>query len=169
MIRCMGFKRFFYSCFNLSNDNNMESPIDWTKITKDVPAFSLKGEKKRCKVVSVYDGDTIKVVFPIHNTMYKWNCRINGVDTPELRTKNELEKKYGYEVRDKLREKILDKIVLVKCGKFDKYGRLLVDIYCDGEDKSVNFWLIDNKYAFTYDGGTKRQWGEYLENKIEKK
>ena len=49
-----------------------------------------------CKVVSVYDGDTIKVVFPIIGSgsmkLYKWNCRINGVDTPELRTKNNLER-----------------------------------------------------------------------------
>ena len=162
----MGFKRFFSCCFNISNVNNMEVPIDWTKITDNIQQFSLKGEKKRCKVVSVYDGDTIKVVFPIHNTLYKWNCRINGVDTPELRTKNQLEKKYGYEVRDKLREKILDKVVTINCGDFDKYGRLLVDIFCDGEDKSVNFWLIENKYAFAYDGGKKQEWDDFLINKI---
>ena len=70
--------------------------------------------------------------------MYKWNCRITGVDTPELRTRDELEKKYGYEVRDKLRDKILDKVVTVKCGDFDKYGRLLIDIYCDNETRSVS-------------------------------
>ena len=158
MNRCV---KLFSRCIN------MEIPTNWDEITDKVPEFSLKGVVKKCKVVSVYDGDTIKVVFPIHDKMYKWNCRINGVDTPELRTRDELEKKYGYEVRDKLREKILNKIVTVHCGKFDKYGRLLADIYCENEDKSVSLWLNENKYAFKYDGGTKQKWSTYLkENQL---
>jgi endonuclease YncB( thermonuclease family) len=95
--------------------------------------------------------------------MYKWNCRLTGVDTPELRTSNQKEKEYGYVVRDLLREKILNKVVQVECDDLDKYGRLLTVIYIDGEN--VNQWLIDNDYAFAYDGGTKRSWEEYLENK----
>ena len=130
--------------------------MDWSKATDDVKMFSLDGETHLAKVVSVYDGDTIKVVFPIFNTPYKWNCRVNGVDTPELRTRDESEKKNGYYVRDRLREKILNKMVKVKCGEFDKYGRLLADIYID--KLHVNKWLIDRKYAFAYDGGTKQSW-----------
>ena len=148
----------FFSCFN-----KMEIVPNWEEVNDKVPEFSLQGLVKKCKVVSVYDGDTIKVVFPIHDKLYKWNCRINGVDTPELRTRNEIEKRYGYKVRDKLREKILDKIVTVHCGDFDKYGRLLIDIYCDDDDdKSVSLWLIENKYAFEYHGGTKQKWITYL-------
>ncbi len=146
-----------FSCFN-----RMEIEPNWDDITEKVPEFSLKNEVKKAKVVSVYDGDTIRVVFPILNKLYKWNCRITGVDTPELRTRDELEKKYGYEVRDKLRDKILDKVVTVKCGDFDKYGRLLIDIYCDNETRSVSNWLIENKYAFAYNGGTKQKWSEFL-------
>ena len=146
-----------FSCFN-----RMEIEPNWEDITEKVPEFSLKNEVKKAKVVSVYDGDTIRVVFPILNKLYKWNCRITGVDTPELRTRDELEKKYGYEVRDKLRDKILDKVVTVKCGDFDKYGRLLIDIYCDNETRSVSNWLIENKYAFAYNGGTKQKWSEFL-------
>ena len=93
---------------------------------------------------------------------YRFNCRIEGVDTPELRTRNKKEKEMGIMVRDKLRTKILDKMVKVKCGKFDKYGRLLVDILID--NTSITKWLIDNNYAFSYDGGTKKSWAEYLEN-----
>ena len=110
----------------------------------------------------MYDGDTVKVVFPLQEKLYKWNCRIAGIDTPELRTRNKIEKAHGYMVRDKLREKILNKLVTIKCYDFDKYGRLLISIYCDNEKLSVNQWLIDNDYAFKYDGGTKKDWGEYL-------
>ena len=138
--------------------------VNWDEIN-DAPKFSLEGQKVKAKVVSVYDGDTVKCVFPLHNTLYKWNCRLEGVDTPELRTKNKLEKKYGYIVRDKLREKILNKVIKIKCGDFDKYGRLLIKIQCDGDDCSVNQWLINKDYAFAYDGDTKKCWKDYLEEK----
>jgi endonuclease YncB( thermonuclease family) len=123
----------------------------------DAIDFSFEGQTKEAKVLSVYDGDTVKIAFPLGDTMYRWNCRILGVDTPELRTRNLKEKEMGYMVRDKLREKVLDKIVNVTCGDFDKYGRLLIKITCeDGDD--VSDWLISNEYAYAYNGGTKRQW-----------
>jgi micrococcal nuclease len=134
---------------------------DWTKIDNSVGLFSLEGQEHRAKVVDVYDGDTIKCVFPIHNKLYRWNCRIAGVDTPEIRTRCKPEKELGYNVRDKLREKILNKIVYLQCGEFDKYGRLLVNILCD--DCLVNDWLVENNYAFAYDGGTKQSWKDFLE------
>lgn len=131
--------------------------MNWDEVTNDnTPDFSFEDQFKEAKVLSVYDGDTIKVAFPSDGTMYRWNCRLSGVDTPEIRTKDLKEKEYGYKVRDALREKILGKIVRVKCGEFDKYGRLLLEVFL--EDLSVNQWLIDNKYAFEYDGGTKKQW-----------
>ena len=145
-------------CFN----NKTDLPLDWDKVSDIIPEFSFKEHTKQAKVVSVYDGDTVKVVFPLQEKLYKWNCRMNGIDTPELRTRNKLEKARGYFVRDKLREKILNKVVIIKCFEFDKYGRLLISIYCDDDKLSVNQWLIDNDYAFKYDGGTKKDWGEYL-------
>ena len=106
--------------------------MDLQSQSESTPAFSMNGFKTEAKVVKVYDGDTVHVVFSYFNSFYKWTCRIAHVDTPELRTKNEEEKKKGYEVRDKLRELILGKIVQLHCLEFDKYGRLLVDIEVDG-------------------------------------
>lgn len=158
--------------------------IDWSKYDNSTKLFNFEGEKKIAKVVDVYDGDTVKVVFPIHNNFYRWNCRLINVDTPELRTKCKIQKKYGYKVRDALRKKILNKIILIHCNEFDKYGRLLINIYDNIESKliqngggniqvelnekeSINQWLIDNKYAFYYDGGTKNNWSTYLEENLE--
>ena len=73
--------------------------MDWSKIDNTVEAFTLEGVKIPGKVVKVYDGDTVHIVFPVFGKMYKWNCRISRIDTPELRTKNEKEKKYGYMVK----------------------------------------------------------------------
>lgn len=131
--------------------------MEWNSITlKNTHELSFDGQTKEAKVLSVYDGDTVRVAFELEGTMYKWNCRLSGIDTPELRTKNLQEKKFGYEVRDHLRAKIMNKVVTLKCGEFGKYGRLLIEIFID--DQSVNKWLIDNKYAFEYDGGTKKTW-----------
>ena len=153
-----------FSCYNI----NMNIPIDWDQVNDKVKEFGFDGEIKEAKVVSVYDGDTCKVVFPVLRKLYKFNCRIQGVDTPEIRTRDKKEKEYGLQVRDKLREKILNKVVWVECGDFDKYGRLLIDIknpLLDSE--KISEWLIKNNYAFKYDGGTKKDWGEYLKkNKL---
>jgi micrococcal nuclease len=138
--------------------------VNWDEIN-DAPKFSLEGQKIKAKIVSVYDGDTVKCVFPLHDKLYKWNCRLSGVDTPEIRTRNKLEKAYGYTVRNNLREKILNKVVNIECGEFDKYGRLLIKIQCDGDDCSVNQWLINKDYAFAYDGNAKKCWKEHLEEK----
>lgn len=131
--------------------------MDWDTVTNEnTPDFTFEGRSFEAKVLSVYDGDTVKVAFPFGGSMYRWNCRLVGVDTPELRTTNQKEKEFGYKVRDHLREKILGKVVTIKCEDFDKYGRLLVTILL--EELSVNQWLIDNGYAFAYDGGTKKLW-----------
>ena len=149
--------------------NKINDEIDELKNTDNkIQLFSLKNEFKYGFVVDVYDGDTCKINMKFKDKLYKWNCRLMGIDTPELRTKNNKEKECGYYVRDKLRENILKKIVVVQCLEFDKYGRLLVYLYQYDENKSldsykestnttdsINQWLINNNYALSYDGGTK--------------
>ena len=43
----------------------MDIPIFWDSVNDDVKEFSFIGETKEAKVVNVYDGDTIKVVFSV--------------------------------------------------------------------------------------------------------
>lgn len=139
----------------------------WEEYTEDnVRPFSLEGKKHFAKISSVYDGDTVKCIFGFGGEMFVWNCRISGVDTPELRTRNVLEKAHGYVARDRLRELILDKVVMITCGEFDKYGRLLIDIELS-DGTNVSKWLVQEGLAFEYDGGTKRSWEQYLKEKSE--
>ena len=135
--------------------------MDWEKYNKKTPIFTLTDSFVEGKIVDVYDGDTVKIVLnlPINSQYFRWNCRLSGINTPEIRTKNIKEKEFGLLVRDKLKERIENKILLIKCGEFDKYGRLLVEIYeNNGELFSINNWLIENNYAKPYDGGTKEEW-----------
>ena len=119
---------------------NLET-LDCTNIKE----FSLEGYECDAKIIKVYDGDTVTVVFEYKNELHKWHCRLDGIDTPELKTKNAKEKDMGLKARDALREKILNKVVKLKCKSFDKYGRLLADIYYN--NCKINQWLIDEKYA----------------------
>jgi len=142
----------------------LKSDLD-TCTTKNTPFFTFACKEFLCKCISVYDGDTITVAFKpfsnVENTnvgsIYKYNIRLAGIDTPEIRTKNPDEKKRAIVIRDKLREKILNKFVFIKCGKFDKYGRLLGDVYDEKKTEHINKWLIDNGFAYAYDGGTKQE------------
>lgn len=137
--------------------------MDWDSV-KDAPNFneSLKDYETEAKVASVYDGDSIRVIFPLNGQLYKWNSRLYGIDTPEIRTRCLKEKEFGLKVRDILREKILRQVIKIKCYELDKYGRLLIDVYL--EDTHINNWLIENSYAFKYDGGKKKSWSEYLQS-----
>jgi endonuclease YncB( thermonuclease family) len=124
--------------------------------------FSLNGYKTYAKCVYVYDGDTIHVVFKMPNSSecFKWVIRMMGIDTPEMKTKNTVEKAKAVQSRDFLKGKILDKVVILDCLEFDKYGRLLGNIFLEGEEQSLSQQMIANGHAKAYDGGTKEGWGE---------
>lgn len=127
---------------------------DCTK--ENTPWLSLAEQKIQCKIIKVYDGDTVTIIAPFENNFYKVKCRLNGIDTPEIRTKNLKEKEAGKKAAEWLRNLINNKIVWIDCGKWDKYGRLLVDIYLDENDvDSVNNMLVANGMAHKYDGKKK--------------
>ena len=48
------------------------------------------------KVVKIVDGDTIDVILDLgFDIMYKSRVRLFGIDTPESRTRDVIEKEYG--------------------------------------------------------------------------
>jgi len=122
----------------------------------NIPRFSFNGEKKKAYICDIYDGDTITAIFDINNKMYKFACRLTGIDTPEIKTADKKEKEKAIIVRDVLREKLLHKIAELDCYDFDKYGRILVTITYDS--CNINEWLIEQGYAKKYLGGTKEKW-----------
>lgn len=118
--------------------------------------FNLEGDMMRAKVIDVYDGDTVTVVFRFGSKIWKDKCRLAGVDTAEIRTRDEEERVRGLAARDWLRAQVLNKNVWVECGAWDKYGRLLGTIYLSGDfQQSVNQELINHGFAVPYFGGTK--------------
>jgi len=85
--------------------------------------------------------------------------RLAGIDTPESRTKDLAEKHMGYEAKAYLTE-LLDAAddLIVKTEKDGKFGRMLGWFYNNKFSQySINEQLIDEGYAWKYDGGSKKK------------
>jgi len=100
-------------------------------------------------VVDVYDGDTITLDIDLGFNMWMKNerIRLNGINSPEIRTKNIEEKKAGYKARDYFRSLILNKNILIKTikDKKGKYGRYLGEIFLKG--LNINDKMVQQGYA----------------------
>ena len=97
--------------------------------------------------------------------MYKYKVKlirvIDGVDTWESRTRNPEEKIAGLKAKEftsELLERNNGEFMIVS-KELGKFGRVLADIYIDGETKSVTELLIENGHGYEYYGGTKRIFG----------
>ena len=119
------------------------------------------------EVVRVIDGDTVDVILDLGFGLFKKErCRLQGIDTPEKRTRNDKEKRLGYDATEYVEKwfanedgKFKDEIV-VRTSKDGKYGRMLATFHrkvaefpCG--DICLNNALIDDGYAWHYLGGTK--------------
>ena len=111
------------------------------------------------KVIKVVDGDTIDVMIDLgFDIKYKSRVRLFGIDTPESRTRDLEEKKYGLMSKKYLQEALkAAKKISIKTYKGEetgKFGRILGDVFVDG--KSVNLMMCNEGYAVKYYGQNKK-------------
>jgi micrococcal nuclease len=121
----------------------------------------------------VLDGDTIDVTIDLGFDLFKKErVRVAGVDTPEKRTRDLEEKELGIDATNWLKEKLEgalageDQLTIRTelVGGVGKYGRLLGWLYIGDGDVSLNEQMIEEGYAWAYDGGTKQKdFGELRE------
>ena len=117
------------------------------------------------EITKVLDGDTIDVIIDLGFDLYKKErVRVAGVDTPEKRTTVDEEKELGIDATNWLNKQLEDAIageedLVIRTeleGGFGKYGRLLGWLYLGIDaEKSLNELMIEEGYAWAYDGGTK--------------
>ena len=114
----------------------------------------------------VVDGDTIDVTIDLGFDLFKKErVRVAGVDTPEKRTRDLEEKELGIEATNWLKEKLDgaitgddDLVIRTELvGGMGKYGRLLGWLYIGDSELSLNEIMIEEGYAWSYDGGTKQK------------
>ena len=108
------------------------------------------------KITSIYDGDTFRVNINSYPSIVgkKMSIRVNGIDTPEIRTKCNKEKVLAKKAK-KLTVTTLrgGKIIELRNMQRGKYFRIVADVYVD--NRSLADILIKSKLAVRYDGGTK--------------
>jgi endonuclease YncB( thermonuclease family) len=142
---------------------------------KNTNAFSFDGLNCVCRVIDITDGDTVKVIINFKNDYYKIIVRLNNIDTCETRSKCEENKQKGLEAKKRVFNLITGKTIdiidkkyiknelnencylcYIKCYDFDKYGRVLADIYSNEKSsESFSNILINEKLAYIYGGKTK--------------
>lgn len=145
--------------------------------------FSFDGLNSIARIVDITDGDTVKAIIFFKDSYYKIIIRLNNIDTCETKSKNEENKKLGLDAKKRIYNLITDKtpepdfnkksikhelnnncyLVYLKCYDFDKYGRVLADIYKNENDLSISNILINEKLAYIYSGKTKLTEEEQLE------
>ena len=118
------------------------------------------------EITKVLDGDTIDVVIDLGFDLYKKErVMIAGVDTPEKRTRDKEEKALGLDATNWLKDKLEgaisgddDLVIRTELvGGVGKYGRLLGWCYIGDSAVSLNEMMIEEGYAWPYDGGTKQK------------
>lgn len=115
--------------------------------------------KYGAKLVRVVDGDTADCMIDLgFNVWIKQRLRFYGVDTWECRTRNKEEKKKGLAAKAFTKEMLErnEGFFIVQSHGVGKYGRVLAEIFVDGEDKSLNELLKENGHAYVYHGGKKQ-------------
>ena len=109
-------------------------------------------------LIKIVDGDTVDVLIDLgFNTTKKERVRLLGIDTPESATKDLAEKKLGLEAKEYIIQWFTKNTPFrLQTTKDDKYGRIL-GVFTGLDGKTLNTRLVDEGYAWAYDGGTKKK------------
>ena len=120
----------------------------------------------RCKVIKVIDGDTVDVDIDLgFDIMLRdERVRIMGIDTPESRTRDKVEKKFGLASKARLKELIGGKsgpILKTQINKKGedmrgKFGRILGDFVTE-DGRMVTDILVEEGHAVAYFGDSKEE------------
>ena len=123
-----------------------------------------------CKIVRVVDGDTVDVDIDLGFAVWlkKQRIRLFGVDTPESRTRDAVEKKFGIMAKNFVKGRLPVGSMQVLRTRMDdsrgKFGRILGEFVI--EDSTLNRLLIATNNAVPYSGQSKEDiQAAHLENR----
>ena len=111
----------------------------------------------KAKVLRVVDGDTIDVMLDLgFNFFQKGRVRLVGIDTPESRTRDKVEKKFGKAAKQFLVDWV-EKYphILVESASKGKFGRILGNLYDPDKTECWNDMAIEANHAVPYHGQSK--------------
>jgi len=148
------------------------------------PLFSLKNYITYAKLLSNYDGDTADIILFYKDIPMHLKARFYGYDSNEMKPSlkdpdRDSKKQKAIEAKNRLwylctkEEEIKSHktLIKIKCGDYDKYGRLLIVAFNEEFDfetninknksddelfkYSINCQMINEGHGYRYYGGTK--------------
>lgn len=166
----------FYQQASSSNQSSVHIPPD-PYHTQDLMnlnfdnlcVFTFNGVITKAKVVDVYDGDTVTIVFYHHEVPVKYHFRMLGYDSPEMKPKKnepnrELEIQAAQVAKHQMVNLTQNKLVWVKFTKEEKYGRLMGELFdidvnstdhFQGTENNINEYMVKNGFGKPYHGAKK--------------
>ena len=114
-------------------------------------SYRVKSIKK------IIDGDTFDCIMDLgFDVLLEARVRMMGIDTPESRTRDLEEKKFGLLAKEYLTEKLATEDLIVTTevdNEKGKFGRILGWVWADGINVNQN--MIDENMAVAYHGQSK--------------
>ena len=114
-------------------------------------SYRVKSIKK------IIDGDTFDCIMDLgFDVLLEARVRMMGIDTPESRTRDLEEKKFGLLAKEYLTEKLATEDIIVTTevdNEKGKFGRILGWVWADGVNVNQN--MIDENMAVAYHGQSK--------------
>ena len=118
----------------------------------------------KCKVLKVVDGDTVDVDIELGFgiVLTDERVRVMGIDTPESRTSDKVEKIFGTAAKNRLKELLHDGGKLITTENKDgedmkgKFGRILGD-FRTPTGELVTDIMIAEGHCVAYFGGSKEE------------
>jgi len=110
------------------------------------------------KVLKILDGDTVDLSIDVGFDIWvKKTCRILGIDTLEIRSRNKKQKMLALKAKERVEDLLspYDTVEIITHREQSKYGRYLVDIKV-GKDL-VSKVLRKEKLAVSYEGQNKKE------------
>lgn len=123
----------------------------------------------KCKILRVVDGDTVDVDIDLGFGiwMHKERVRLLGIDTPESRTRDKEEKRFGLLSKEYVKSHYpVGSMAILRThkDKTGKFGRILGELVW--KDSTINKIMVDEHYAVLYNGQSKEDIEEqHLENR----
>ena len=126
----------------------------------------------KCKVLRVVDGDTVDVDIDLGFGVWlkKQRIRLYGIDTPESRTRDKEEKKYGKAASAFLKDHLKIGVPFLRTHKDGKgkFGRILGEFWVEEHNEehnvtaktNINQLMIEEHHAVGYHGQSKEDIAE---------
>lgn len=170
--------------------DRLEALKFYTQHDLDTPHISLAGIKSYCRIVDVYDGDSLSIVLPYNDlkNVYKFQVRLQNIDTCEITSKNVENRAKAVQARNRVIELLTNLpqqqglqsrkdvqkvfredvyVAWIELSEMDKYNRVLADVYPIGHtsttSRSISAILVEEHLAYPYFGQTKKTEGEQID------